>query len=89
MSFYRKIKAGLVHGDITQFVGEIGNIFFNVDTGELRLSDGVTPGGLPIMGGGGGGSAGGLGVRRPVGPAAAGGPTGTTAVSTTRARSRR
>jgi hypothetical protein len=56
MSFYRKIKAGLVHGDITQFVGEIGNIFFNIDTGELRLSDGVTPGGLPIMGGGGGGT---------------------------------
>lgn len=56
MSYFRKVKAGLVHGDIALFVGEIGNIFFNIDTGELRLSDGVTPGGLPIFGGGGSGS---------------------------------
>ena len=48
MSYYRKIVAGLVKDDITNFVGEVGNIFFNIDTGELRLSDGNTPGGLPI-----------------------------------------
>lgn len=48
MSFFRKIKAGLVKAEITEFVGEEGNIFFNVDTGELRLSDGITPGGLPL-----------------------------------------
>jgi hypothetical protein len=48
VAFLRKIKAGLVKFDVTEFVGDTGNIFFNVETGELRLSDGVTPGGLPI-----------------------------------------
>ena len=48
MSYFRKVPAGLVKEDITEFVGEVGNIFFNIDTGELRLSDGVTPGGLEI-----------------------------------------
>lgn len=52
MGFFRKIKAGLVNHPIEQFVGEIGNMFFDIDTGELRLSDGVTPGGIPIFGGG-------------------------------------
>lgn len=56
MAFFRKIKAGLVKDDIENFVGEEGNIFFNVETGELRLSDGLTPGGIGIGGGGGGGS---------------------------------
>jgi hypothetical protein len=56
MAFFRKIKAGLVKDDISQFVGEEGNIFFNIDTGELRLSDGITPGGLPVAGTGGGGA---------------------------------
>jgi hypothetical protein len=40
------------------FVGQQGRIFYHEDTGELRLSDGHTPGGLPIFfqstGGGGG-----------------------------------
>jgi hypothetical protein len=59
VAFFRKIKAGLVKDEITNFVGEIGNIFFNIETGELRLSDGVTPGGLPIYSqGSGSGSAG-------------------------------
>lgn len=35
------------------YVGESGRIFYHEDTGELRLSDGVTPGGLPIAGGSG------------------------------------
>jgi collagen type VII alpha len=48
MSYFRKVSAGLVKEDITEFVGEVGNIFFNIDTGELRISDGVTPGGLEI-----------------------------------------
>ena len=48
MSYFRKVVAGLVKDEITDFIGEVGNIFFNIDTGELRLSDGVTPGGLPI-----------------------------------------
>lgn len=57
MAFLRKIKAGLVKFDVTEFVGDSGNIFFNVETGELRLSDGVTPGGLPIYSQGPGGGA--------------------------------
>ncbi len=55
MAFLRKIKAGLVKSDIETFVGEEGNLFFNIETGELRLSDGLTEGGLPVGGGGGGG----------------------------------
>ena len=48
MAFFRKIKAGLVQNEISEFIGEEGNIFFNVETGEFRLSDGITPGGLPL-----------------------------------------
>jgi hypothetical protein len=56
MAYFRKIAAGLVKSEITTFVGEIGNIFFNIETGQMYLSNGVTPGGIPItMGGGGGG----------------------------------
>lgn len=56
--WFRKVKAGLVKAEITEFVGEEGNIFFNIATGEFRLSDGVTPGGLPIFGGTGSGDPG-------------------------------
>lgn len=56
MAFFRKIKAGLVKDDIENFVGEEGNLFFNIETGELRLSDGQSPGGISIGGGGGGGT---------------------------------
>lgn len=55
MAFLRKIKAGLVKTDIDAFVGEEGNLFFNIETGEIRLSDGLTEGGIPVSGGGGGG----------------------------------
>ena len=44
MEFFRKIAAGLVKHDINEFVGEQGNLFFSIDTGEFRISDGVTPG---------------------------------------------
>ena len=56
MNFTRKIKAGLVKLDLNLFVGEYGTIFYNEDTGDLRLSDGVTPGGIPLGAGGGGGA---------------------------------
>jgi hypothetical protein len=52
---FRKVVAGLVKADINDFVGEVGNIFFDTSTGEFRLSDGVTPGGIPLGTGGGGG----------------------------------
>lgn len=54
MAFLRKIKAGLVKTDIDSFVGEEGQLFFNVETGELRLGDDTTPGGVSVGGGGGG-----------------------------------
>lgn len=54
MSYFRKLKAGLVKDNIETFVGEEGNIFFNIDTGEFRLSDGVTLGGISLGVGGGG-----------------------------------
>jgi hypothetical protein len=56
MAFLRKIKAGLVKTDIDTFVGEEGNLFFNTETGEIRLSDGLTEGGIAVSGGGGDGT---------------------------------
>lgn len=50
MAWFRKVKAGLVRDDIEDFVGEVGNIFFNIETGGIRLSDGVTPGGISVTG---------------------------------------
>lgn len=37
------------------FIGKYGEIFYDPDTGTLRLSNGTTPGGVSIAGGGGGG----------------------------------
>jgi hypothetical protein len=37
------------------FVGEAGRIFYDQEIPILRLSDGVTPGGIPFVGGGSGG----------------------------------
>jgi hypothetical protein len=48
----RKIKAGLVKISVNDFVGEDGNIFFDVDDGVMRISDGTTPGGIPLSSGG-------------------------------------
>ena len=36
-------------GDVNTYVGEFGTIFYDENTGELRLSDDVTPGGLPLF----------------------------------------
>lgn len=43
----RKIKASLVRADVDEYVGEYTYLFYDVDTGSLRIWDG-TPGGLPI-----------------------------------------
>ena len=48
MAFFRKIKAGLVKASFEEYVGGEGEIFFNVETGEFRLGDGLTPGGIII-----------------------------------------
>ena len=56
----QKIKSGRVTSlDADQFIGDLGQIFYNEAIGDLRLSDGVSPGGTPLLlgGGSGGGNA--------------------------------
>ena len=43
-----KIEAGRSVADISTFVGELGRLFYDMTTGNIRISDGSTPGGLPI-----------------------------------------
>jgi len=51
-----KIKAGRVPGAIADdFIGDLGTLFYSEELGDLRIGDGVTPGGVPISTGGGGG----------------------------------
>lgn len=53
----QKIKSGRILGVVAEtYVGNAGQIFFNEATGLLRLSDGVTPGGIPVTSGGAGGN---------------------------------
>ncbi len=40
----------------SQFIGNAGDVFWDPSTGALKISDGSTPGGNAISGGGGGGS---------------------------------
>ena len=42
----------------SQYIGESGRMFYDESTGCLRLSDGVTPGGIPACGNSGGGGSG-------------------------------
>jgi hypothetical protein len=52
----QKIKSGRVPGiEADEFVGDLGQIFYNQQLGDLRLSDGITPGGTPLPSGGGNG----------------------------------
>jgi hypothetical protein len=51
----KKIKAGLVLQEPSEFIGHAGTLFYNPDTGSMYLSDGVTPGGISLGQGGGGG----------------------------------
>ena len=60
----QKIKSGrVITVNSTSFVGEKGQIFYDENIGDLRLSDGITPGGIPLNTGGSGGS-GGIGLFR-------------------------
>lgn len=53
----QKIKSGrIITVQAETYVGEKGIIFYDEDTPELRLSDGVTPGGILFTGGGGTGT---------------------------------
>jgi cytoskeletal protein CcmA (bactofilin family) len=44
----RKVKSGLTQAPFDTYIGEPGQIFFSNDTGEIRISDGVTPKGKPV-----------------------------------------
>lgn len=53
----QKIKSGrIITVQASTYVGDKGIIFYDEDTPQLRLSDGITPGGIPIIGGGGTGT---------------------------------
>ena len=53
----KKIQAGRINTiTANAYVGEYGTIFYNEALGDLRLSDGVTLGGVPLNVGSGGGS---------------------------------
>ena len=53
----QKIKSGRVPTLVAdQFIGEHGTIFYNESLGDLRLSDGNTLGGIPLLLAGGGGA---------------------------------
>ncbi len=53
MTVYRPFTEKLGGTDPATFVGNYGELFYNADTQQVRISDGSTPGGLPIAGGGG------------------------------------
>lgn len=44
-----KLFTSRVHTPGSTYVGESGRMFYHESTGELRLSDGITPGGLPVL----------------------------------------
>jgi hypothetical protein len=47
----QKIKSGrVITVNADQFIGEKGTVFYNEALGDLRLSDGVTLGGIPLSG---------------------------------------
>ena len=43
-----KISSARSVADITTFIGEKGNLFYDTTSGNLRISDGSTPGGLAL-----------------------------------------
>ena len=50
----QKIKAGRVTQVVAdEWVGPYGTLFYNEDLGDLRVGDGVTPGGILLAFGGG------------------------------------
>lgn len=49
MGFVRKVKGSLTKQDISEYIGEESYMFYDIDTGALRMWDG-TPGGKAIGG---------------------------------------
>ena len=48
MAFIRKIKASLVRQDINEYIGEATYLFYDIESGDLRIWNGQ-PGGLSIL----------------------------------------
>ena len=48
MSNAVKVSSGFTQYPFATHIGETGRLFYNANTGELRLSDGVTAGGVPV-----------------------------------------
>lgn len=44
----QKIWSSLKQVDVTEFIGEPGELFFDYETGVIRRSDGTTFGGIPV-----------------------------------------
>ncbi len=51
MTVYRPFTEKLGGSDPATFVGNAGELFYNADTKQVYISDGVTQGGVPIAGG--------------------------------------
>lgn len=50
MAAVRRISAALkAESELDEFVGEPSLLFYDIETGELRISDGKTPGGWPLL----------------------------------------
>ena len=48
MGLTRKISSGGTVANFTTYIGENGHLFYDSLTGQMRISDGQTPGGLPL-----------------------------------------
>lgn len=55
MAHTHKLFSSRAKINVLDFIGEKGRLFYNEETGELRISDGVTPHGWPVFTGTGGG----------------------------------
>ena len=49
-STFRAFVEMLGDTDPTEFIGNEGDLFYDPNTASLRVSDGVTPGGVPVTG---------------------------------------
>jgi len=52
-SIYRVFTENLGGTNVEEFVGNVGEVFYDPEVGDLRVSDGSTAGGLHLTGGGG------------------------------------
>ena len=55
-TIYRPFLEKLGGTNVNEYVGDKGEVFYDPEVGDLRVSDGITPGGVLLTGGGGGGN---------------------------------